>query len=185
MRIHTSKIHASKARELLANEISAGRIAPSVNFRTLSIHGSQKRGFALEIQLESVSKKPGDGRRMANWGHEFYGASYDEWGWFLAALFDADPDLTTSVYVDRADFDDRTGWTYSPAALIDYIAREGEDPYPYVNRKPLAGRQGFGRCDGEYLNGQKIQQWVLDLMTYAPRTIADVQAFAKLETVAV
>lgn len=154
MRIHTDVFRADKVRDALHAEITAGRIAPSVTFKTLQEHASRTHSTGIEIQLEAWEKLPGDGRRYGNSGSygagEHYAPTYDEWGWLLSALYRLDPRMLVGsmkypLYTDATDFHERTGYTYH-ADLATRIATSG-DPYPYRKSpsRALIGRRGYGR----------------------------------------
>lgn len=66
-------------------------------------HGSRKRDHAFEVTLRGMSK------RRPNFydGDGSYAATWDQWGVFLASLFEADYSITCA-YVDAAQFDYRT-----------------------------------------------------------------------------
>jgi len=78
---------------------------------TLEQAGSRTHERKVRIHLGSDSATTPDGqkRRWSNSGVRGAGgyraATYDEWGWFLAALFDADPTARcVNSYDGRADF---------------------------------------------------------------------------------
>ena len=193
MRIHTGKITLAHIRTALADEQAFGRIAPHVSFKTLSEHGSRTHARAFEIQMEAAYRDRG--RRTGNsgsygpMGDGTYAATFDEWGWLLAALYKLDPDMVVgaqgSPVYDSADlFHDRTGWTYSPEALINHLQRGLEDPFPYV-RKGAArkGREGSVRSSGDYAPGNRwpLRQSDLDRdYRWEPRDVGQVIVFARI-----
>ena len=83
--------------------------------------------------------------------YDGYAATYDEWGFFLAALYRMDEGARCApnfkrdyaAYYDAADFHDKTGRTYDPA-YPDYVERHGDD-YGYRTGRALKGRRGAGR----------------------------------------
>ncbi len=96
------------------------------------------------------------------------------------------------TYADRANFDHKTGLTYNPKALLEWLRTDAEDenlgqqvdPYPYASRiKPQVGRHGYDRRDGEH-----EPRWSLstpeapteNYFKWTPRNAADYRAFAKL-----
>lgn len=185
MRIHTDHLTEADIRRALTTEQAAGRIAATVGFKILDARGSRTHAHAYEVQLESFGRTPGDGRRAGNSGsygamraeYDGYAATYDEWGWLLAALYKADAALVCGTvkhpyYADAEDFHDKTALTYSPAELLAALDDDG-DPFPYVWSSPRVGRYGAGRSDdGRYG------------ATYRPRTADWYRGFAKLATVA-
>jgi hypothetical protein len=92
-------------------------------------HVSRKRAHAYELHLaawqpitaaDDVPDLHHDrsGRRHANSGVAFetdmpYAASYDEWGLFLAELFELDPRMIAGTYDGRDDFHAKTGHAYT------------------------------------------------------------------------
>lgn len=132
----------------------AGTVAGHVGFKTLTVHrGGPGFAYALEIQLEGTARDRG--RRMGNGGSygagDNYAATYDEWGFFLAALYRMDegarcaPNFKrdTALYYDAADFHEKTGRTYDPS-YPDYVERYGDD-YGYRSGRGYKGRRGAGR----------------------------------------
>ena len=154
MRLHTDVLTYSDFYNALEDEKTKGRIAESVGFKILERYGSRDRARAFEVQLESYEKQPGDGRRYGNSGSygsgENYTATYDEWGWLFAALFEKDPDMRAGskkhpAYAGADDFHHKTGLTYDPATLIYQLTRQGYDPYPFKVGREEIGRRGAGR----------------------------------------
>ena len=85
----------SAAHRALAECQKAGTIAEHVNFKTCDIRGRRGPGIALEIQLEATRRDRGRragntgryGARTGYGGDGLYAATYDEWGFFIAALY--------------------------------------------------------------------------------------------------
>lgn len=210
MRIHTDILTADDIYAALAAEQAAGRISPHVFFEVLTSHGSRIRARAFEVKLASDVRDAG--RRWGNSGGygatsyttHSYTATYDEWGWLIAALYQIDADALWGTgekyaqYRSREDFDDKTGLSYNPTALIRHLTTYAgpyggdRDPYPFVNAgsPEQAGRIGYGRTDADHLSprvveaalenpGKRKGEW----LHYMPRTVEGVKAFAKLETV--
>lgn len=161
MRIHFTENHehpAAIAVAALTECQTAGTIAGHVGFKTLTVHrGGPGFAYALEIQLEALARDRG--RRAGNSGsygamrpeYDGYAATYDEWGFFLAALFRMDEDARvapnfkrdTAIYYDASDFHGKTGRTYD-SAYPDYVERYGDD-YSYRAGRNQIGRRGAGR----------------------------------------
>lgn len=197
MRIHTSVINRlSTLDTALASQQQRDRIADHVSFKTIpDPHGSSIRRHAFEIQLEADRRDRG--RRAGNSGSygamraevDGYAATYDEWGWFLAALYDLDPDMivgspSSPTYRSKVHFHRVTGFSYAPAFLIETITQEGADPFPYVTgagartkRGYLIGRQGAGRLPREEGEEHVRRGWPVK---EAPRTITQVAEFGRL-----
>lgn len=125
MRLH-SDIHTwSTIREALDRAKAAGHVSPNVHIEESGIHGSRKRKAAIEIKLGTYVKIKGDGRRYVNTGNRgadaeagLYAATYDEWGWFIAELFAADPEATFGNYDGVTDFDSTTRFKFILPELV-------------------------------------------------------------------
>lgn len=192
MRVHSDTLTIQAVRDALAHEQAQGRIAPHVGFKVLTSHGSRSRARGIEIQLEAQVRD--NGRRAGNSGsygamrpeYDGYAATYDEWGWLLAALYRIDPRMLcgtpkTPVYADAGDFHHKTALSYDPRALVPILdAPGGIDPYPIVigkaattKRGYLIGRQGAGRVS----EADHRRYWPGE---YRPRTAEQVLGFARL-----
>jgi hypothetical protein len=77
-------------------------------------HGSRSRAHAFNVGLQWYGGKvKGDGRYRRNHGTSGgfdmpWAATYDEWGEWLARLFDIDPNAIAGQYKGRDDFYDQT-----------------------------------------------------------------------------
>lgn len=114
MKMHTS-LNSNEVIDALHRAKASGNVDRLVDFEVLEEKGSRSRTRGFEIRLAWYGEKvKGDGRRWTNTGHSgsdvggFYAASYDEWGWFIDALFDADPDMIFGHYKNRETFDSMT-----------------------------------------------------------------------------
>jgi hypothetical protein len=88
---------------------------------TYEFHGSRSRTRSVDVHLTGESKRrPNDrGRHLS---HE-YAATWDQWGVFLAVLFDRDPDMLCGTakrpaYADRADFHFKTSDRFRPIGIV-------------------------------------------------------------------
>lgn len=96
MRLHTNKIDATHLHEATLN-------LPGVSVQW-TMHGSRSHARAFEVSLT------GNGQTGGQWGNtDQKSATWDEWGTFLAALYEIDPDALwgtakNPVYRDAADF---------------------------------------------------------------------------------
>jgi hypothetical protein len=107
----------------------AGRITRDVHFVNSSAHASTKRDRAFEIQLGTYFRDslPADytdqnGRKMnvrrykndgADGASSVYSATWDEWGWFIAGIFAADPDAVFGFYKGADDFNAKTNGKFA------------------------------------------------------------------------
>jgi hypothetical protein len=100
MRLHTNTI---TSRDLYAAAAAAG-----VRFGRLEEHGSRSRARAWDFTLTGSSPyRPNPGGRWARDDYDpgAHAATWDEWGIFLAHLFDVDPDAhATGNYQSREHF---------------------------------------------------------------------------------
>lgn len=186
MRLHSNIITSTDIRDALRAEQEAGRIATTVEFKILTNHGSRTHSLAHEVQLSSWAQVPGDGRRVGNSGSYGamnpdggYAATFDEWGWLMAAIYRADPlavwgSVKHPQYSSAEDFHSKTGETYSLFGLLEQLER-GTDPYPYVAPRMLKARQGAGRYAGP------VTAWGQNYTKLAPRTAGWYREFACLE----
>lgn len=189
MRIHTDVIaYTGEIRRAFKAEQAADRIARHVEL-SIEPHGSRQRAYAYEIRMTGHVRDRG--RRVGNSGaygplnDGTFAATYDEWGWLLAALYRLDGELLTGsakhpVYADVDDFDHKTALTYNPLVLIQQIETLGADPYPLVmgaGRKSAKGYQ-IGRAGwGRHAIEDVKPYWPY---TNRPRTIEEIAAFAKI-----
>lgn len=124
MKIHTTAapvIDLAPSALLAAKD--AGTIPPHVYFDQLSPAGSRTRTYGGNVHLCASHKAIGDRRRYANTGfsgadRDTLAATYDEWGHFLAALFDLDPTAVAGPYKSRDDFHAQTSGKYRIAATV-------------------------------------------------------------------
>ena len=111
MRIHTNIANGAFLAQAMSD---AADKAPDVTLHILSEHGSRSHYTAFEVALRGHgtrhTKRPNTGVRGAN--SDEYAATYDDWGWFLAALYDIDSTIKTDYYKDRADFHRQTRTAY-------------------------------------------------------------------------
>lgn len=128
MRLHT-KLDYIGVSHALQQAKRAGYVTWDVTFQGgLKPYGSRTHAGAFEVQLgtfekDSLPKGYRDQhgnvmhvRRFKNTGDrgassEYYGecgaiwaATWDEWGWFIAYVFEADPDARFGHYASYADF---------------------------------------------------------------------------------
>lgn len=118
MRLH-SDLHTTKTiYAAMSQAKDDGRVADHVFFYIFDDRGSRTRDRAWEIQLGTYDKLPGDKRGWKNTGQYgadsklngggIYAATYDEWGWFIAELFNYDKDAVFGGYKGRDDFNSQT-----------------------------------------------------------------------------
>lgn len=135
MRIHTDLSMFRMTQLLKADE----RLR-DVSYIELTEHRSQTHSWAYDVHLTgnySHSSVNGAARKRTNSGTHgagyYFAATFDEWGYFFGALYDADPTArsggtrTRPVYADREDFHDRTHGVYRPIGAE--LAYNPDGPY--------------------------------------------------------
>lgn len=110
------RIHTDRPYEVVAAIHEATRRLPGV-YATTKQHKSRSREAGIELRLEGNGYPVNTGRSGAHQGT--IGATWDEWGVVLAAIFEADPTAFAGtakrpVYADRADYHHLTGYRFSP-----------------------------------------------------------------------
>lgn len=87
--------------------------------------GSRTHANKIRVHLAADHNVTADGvvRRRTNSGNRgaggYYAATYDEWGWFLAVVFDADPTAKCEYYANRDDFHAKTNGKYDTSKLTN------------------------------------------------------------------
>ena len=132
MRIHlnTDRTAAEAViRHALITAKGAGRIAGHVYFDKLTTGNSRSHTTAADVHLfaNCGDGKCPAGHRYANTGmagadSSMRAASYDDWGWFLAELFDAHPDAWAGPYKGLAVFEAKAGRQGGPAVYLPVSA---------------------------------------------------------------
>lgn len=154
MRIHSDHHTADSIRAALRIAQTAGLIHPGVIVAKLDEHGSRSRRRAYEVQLGAPSGTPSflaadaaeflasvaddpdaavkrarKRRSRAGWGtapaDSPLGATWYEWGYFLAMLFAADGGMSTTPYPDSSDFATQTDGSHIGAYAYAYRADQG------------------------------------------------------------
>jgi hypothetical protein len=117
MRLHTNTLTSIVIYQALHACKQAGTVDRLVDFEDFDHHRSMSRNYAYEIQLGWYGTKvKGDGRRFKNSGaygsSHVYAATYEEWGHFILALFELDPDLTFGPYKSLESFHSQTRYAF-------------------------------------------------------------------------
>lgn len=97
------------------------------NIIELTEHKARKRGARWEVKLS------GDSPYMTAGGRA-HAATWDQWGIFLAKLFELDPEMTTQYYRDAAEFHAVTGDRFRTLHVMDSHRVHHwrlESPYAY------------------------------------------------------
>lgn len=74
--------------------------------------GSRKRSHGFDVHLTGTStRRPNNRGAWQEWDN--YAATWDEWGMFLAYLFEIDPNaIVPGVYESKEDFQYKTDWRF-------------------------------------------------------------------------
>lgn len=122
MKLHSDTLTVSDVQDAMKRAKDRGGVDRLVCFDTLAPRGSRSRKNGFEVRLEWVGTKvKGDGRRFTNSGNggasDTYAAFYEEWGWFLAEVFDMDPDAKLDRYEGRDSFHQLTRHAFHYATV--------------------------------------------------------------------
>lgn len=85
-----------------------------ISFAHLTRHGSNKRDHAFAVALNGSGGRNNTGRYGAG---DRNGATWDEWGAYLGAVYLLDPDMTCDAYPLLADFDEYTRGRFSEGVI--------------------------------------------------------------------
>lgn len=115
MRLHTNTLTTADVYAAVAGRsvVTDGPL-PGVTVDVMA-HGSRSHTRSLEVRLTGTSgRRTNAGNRGAG---DDYAASWDEWGMFLARLFDADPNMIVGtvgrpIYAGGEHFNWATGNRY-------------------------------------------------------------------------
>lgn len=118
MKLHSDTLSAERVFSALRQAKQQGRVSPDIEFVQFDAEKSRSRRYGFKIQLGTYDKTsgPSKSRRYKNSGQygadSVYAATYDEWGWFIAALLDMDAEAVFGGYRGRDDFNRQTGSKY-------------------------------------------------------------------------
>lgn len=123
MKLHSDILTDQTILRALLKGRNAGVIDPGVHPDKMEARGSRSRARAWEIHLGTNTKTrdyTGKLRRRPSNSADpdslaEFGATYAEWGWFIAFLFEADPDLMFGPYTSLEVFDRVTRYAFDPA----------------------------------------------------------------------
>lgn len=103
MRIHFNlSIHEAIAA------LGAARTASGVQFERHELHESRSHQLAYDVILSGESPYRINSRDF----RDGFAATWDQWGIFLASLFEADPTIKSWAYGDHMDFHQKTGYRF-------------------------------------------------------------------------
>lgn len=112
------RLHTDKPDQVIGAIHDASARLDGV-YATLSRHGSRSRAGAVELSLEGNGYPVNTGTRGAG---AKIGATWDEWGVVLAAVFNADPEAFAGsqkhpVYAGAEDFARKTCYRFDDGQL--------------------------------------------------------------------
>lgn len=149
MRLHTTFLGQGHISEALIRVKYAGHVPGDITFTVLERHESRSRLRAYEIRLGSY--RPLAGHRRTNGAGSYWAATYDEWGWFIAEIYDLDPSAIFGPYRSRDDFLVKTDYQYNVEAngeaaplVLDLAEAEAKLPADRdsINREVMGMSQG-------------------------------------------
>jgi hypothetical protein len=131
MRIHSDHLTTSDVYR-------AARHA-RVDVVELTEHKSQSRDHSFNVKLEGESRRRPNGGASGKGYASGYAATWDQWGVFLAILFDIDPAAICGtakrpIYADRVDYQRNTNGRFGAPPLgtgvsTNYHVVNGRDEY--------------------------------------------------------
>jgi hypothetical protein len=111
MKLHSDTLTVTDIREAFATARRKGLIVGGIELLTLEEKGSRTRANGFEIRL-GADYSDGIHKRKTNDNTGNYAATYDEWGWFIAELFDKDVDAVFGTYKGQTGFDADTRYKF-------------------------------------------------------------------------
>jgi hypothetical protein len=171
MKFHTS-LTETEVRACLERAKSDGDMPADVEFDVFGTAGSRTHPRAYEIHLATSQRDTrADGKTrssspLAGGNGLRYAATYDEWGYFLAEFFAADPAAKAGPYKSKADFHARTQYAYAMGMDELPAGTRPADPEPepeYASTEPTTSAHTCTRhCGPAYhpdpLTVQLIEQ---------------------------
>ena len=123
MKLHSDTLTSADVYTAMERAKQRGHVSRLTIFDKMEEKKSRTRKNGFEIHLEWIGEKvKGDGRRWTNSGKGgansydngsgCYAATYDEWGWFIAELFDKDANAVFGHYKGKEHFDTYTKGAY-------------------------------------------------------------------------
>lgn len=135
MRFHTT-LTETEVRDCMTRAKSDGDVPADIAFDIFGPAGSRTHPRAYEIHLATAQRDTrADGQKravspMAGGTGLRFSATYDEWGYFLARFFAADPEAKAGPYKSRDHFHRKTQYAYATRDEMPADTRPSE-PEPY------------------------------------------------------
>lgn len=135
MKLHSDTLTADDIdnaayRASLAVQLDGTRPVAPIGVARCDQRGSRKRARSFDVILTGDATHRNNAG--PNGGHDSRAASWDQWGLFLADLFNIDPSLTVpGVYVDAEHFHWATGNRYG-VGYAGHPVRPGDVDRPFI-----------------------------------------------------
>jgi hypothetical protein len=165
MKIHSNKIHWSDVRECVPEGCYLARYVLNGQWDSIHLAGSRSHECAYIVRLSGSSK-----RNMQRLDDK--SATWDEWGNFINALYEIDPEAKIGPYTSREDFMEQTSREHErvsnfrpdllPTMSAPWLYSAQPDPGNRLRRDYIDGADG--NID------RAASQFVLDLMRGNPAT---------------
>lgn len=127
MKLHT-KLDIQAVYDSLTVTKARGLMSDDIHFHQFDEQPSKSHPHGFIIQLGTFDQASGPtnsrhykntGTRGASSDEQVWAASYDEWGWFIADIFDRDPNASFGHYKTRALFNEITKGKYRLSELTE------------------------------------------------------------------
>jgi hypothetical protein len=120
MRLHTDKLTYVDILRALTASWETSPDGGGFHADVVDPKGSRTRDHAFEIALVGFGSRH---KRARAWGQGSYGkgdqsnapraATYDDWGYFIAQIFEADPNAVFGPYKGQQDFNRQTRFKFA------------------------------------------------------------------------
>ncbi len=108
MRIHSNILNERDLHKAL----DAADQALDVNLIVIGTRGSRSHRQAFEVALRGTGARHKRAPQTVLYSSDERAATFDDWGYFLAEVFQADPDATCGPYKGITDFHNQTDGKY-------------------------------------------------------------------------
>jgi hypothetical protein len=117
MKLHSDYLKENDVFMALRNTRDSGLMQDTIGFTQFAFEGSRSHRVGYLIQLGTYDQIMEDGkkRHYKNSGYSgadsdssLWAATYDEWGWFISAIFTLDPDAKFGYYKNAKHFHEMT-----------------------------------------------------------------------------
>lgn len=137
------KIHLNLPEHKAIDALNDARRAADVVFERVTLHGSRTHERAVDVILSGDSPHAINSGRSGSWGDAPRAASWDQWGIFLAVIFEADPTAKAGRYANAEDFHHKTAWRFDADGEPGAITSTSSPGYQRAahNWKPVAARR--------------------------------------------